>query len=129
MMDTFGERLKYLIKTSEYKTVKEFAEKAGMHKGSVSNIIRGINKPSYDVIISCLSLFKETEVLWLLTGNMNDLQEKIQKLERENIEAKRELDDIKTKLKKFSGSRKNPQLTFPGFENGISNGNFIQNRL
>ncbi len=128
-MDTFGKRLKHLIKQSEYKTVKRFAEKAGLHDVSVSKIITGRNNPSYDVIITCLQLFSDSEVLWLLTGNMNELQEQIQKLERENIEAKRELDDIKTKLKKFSGNRMNPQLTFPGFEKGISNANFNQNRL
>ncbi len=128
-MDTFGKRLKRLIKTSDIKTIKSFAEKAGIHENSISRIVSGRYNPSYELIIACLNIFSENEVLWLLTGSMNDMQEKIQKLERENIEAKRELDDIKTKLKKFSGSRKNPQLTFPGFENGISNGNFIQNRL
>ncbi len=114
-METFGQRLKQLIKQSEYKTVKKFAEKAGLHDVSVSKIITGRNNPSYDVIIICLQLFSETEVLWLLTGNMNEMQEKIQRLERENLNAKRELDDIKTKLAKSSGNRVSPQLSLPGF--------------
>jgi transcriptional regulator with XRE-family HTH domain len=81
-METFGKRLKHLIKNSEYKKIKVFAEKAGLHAGSVSNIINGINNPSYDVIMACLSLFNGADVLWLLTGkrqedNVNELKREI----------------------------------------------------
>jgi len=70
--DFFGSRLKQLIKTSEYKTINNFAESAGVHANSISRIVSGQNNPSYDLIISCINLFPNTDMFWLLTGESSE---------------------------------------------------------
>ena len=109
-MDTFGKRLKHLIKNSDVKTVKSFAEKASIHENSLSRIINKGSNPSYDIIIASLELFSDADVLWLLTGKKNDMQEKIQRLERENLDSKKELETIKTTLAKYSSNGMNSRL-------------------
>ncbi|MCT4588332.1 MAG: helix-turn-helix domain-containing protein [Carboxylicivirga sp.] len=113
-MDTFGERLKHLIKKSELKTIKEFAEKTGLHKGSVSNIVRGRNNPSYEVIQACMDYFSDAEIIWLLSGrNYNsDLQFENEQLRRENAHFKSKLGTIA----KPSSNRRTPRLPFPEFK-------------
>jgi plasmid maintenance system antidote protein VapI len=113
-METFGERLKHLIKSSELKTIKNFSHKVGIHEVSVSNIVRGKNNPSFDVIIACLDVFSDEEVLWLMTGRKHQTE-----LELENKQLKEKVVFYERKLRsavKSFSNRINPQQTIP-FEN------------
>ncbi len=44
------------------------AEKMGIQRSGISHIMAGRNKPSYDFIVSLLTLFPEIDANWLLTG-------------------------------------------------------------
>ncbi|MBN1186704.1 MAG: helix-turn-helix transcriptional regulator, partial [Bacteroidales bacterium] len=113
-MNTFGERLKHLIKTSDLKTIKHFADKTGLHPVSVSNIIRGERNPSFDAITSCLNVFSDEEVLWLITG-----KDRASKIELENKQLKEKVVFYERKLRsavKSFSNRMNPQQTIP-FDN------------
>lgn len=56
----------------------QFAEKIGVQRSSISHIMSGRNKPSYDFIIKILDTFKDLNAEWLLTGRgeMIKVQEK-----------------------------------------------------
>jgi len=45
-----------------------FADKIGVQRSSISHIISGRNKPSYDFIVKILENFTEINIEWLLTG-------------------------------------------------------------
>jgi len=113
-METFGERLKFLIKKSDIKTIKNFSKKAGVHEVSISNIIRGRNNPSFDVIQACMNNFSDSEVIWLLSGR--DFKSK---MELENKQLKEKVEFYEKTLgtiAKPSSNRVNPQLSLDGFE-------------
>jgi transcriptional regulator with XRE-family HTH domain len=114
IMKTFGERLKHLIKTSDLKTIKRFAESTGLHPVSVSNIVRGERNPSFEAIMACLGVFPGEQVLWLITGKDNQTE-----LELENKQLKEKVGFYERKLRsvaKFSSNRINPQLPFKEFQ-------------
>jgi len=45
-----------------------FADEIGVQRSSVSHILSGRNKPSYDFIIKILEKYPSINTLWLLTG-------------------------------------------------------------
>jgi len=119
-MDTFGKRLKHLIKTSEIKTNKRFSEKAHITEQGLSKITTGkTTNPSIDVVLACFEVFSDSEVIWLLTGRDYKSQ-----LELENRHLKEQVVFYEEKLgtiaKPFS-NRVNPQKSFPGFERHFAN--------
>lgn len=120
-MDTFGKRLKHLIKTSEIKTVKSFAERVGMNDVSISRIITGRNNPSYELIEACVKNFSDTEIIWLLSGrDFNDeIALKNKQLEESATFYKKKYQKAKNSLEnlvKDSSNCVNPQQSLPGFE-------------
>jgi len=48
-----------------------FADEIGVQRSSISHILSGRNKPSYDFIIKILHRFKGINADWLLTGQGN----------------------------------------------------------
>ncbi len=106
-MDTFGERLKYLIKHSDIKTIKAFSERVGVHEVSASKIVRGVNKPSYEVIEACTDIFSDEELIWLLSGRefMNELKFENEQLKRENTHLKK----VRSKMVKPYSNQMNPR--------------------
>ncbi|MBN1952462.1 MAG: helix-turn-helix domain-containing protein [Bacteroidales bacterium] len=48
-----------------------FADEIGVQRSSISHIISGRNKPSYDFIMKILDRFKGINAEWLLTGRGN----------------------------------------------------------
>lgn len=46
----------------------KFSERIGVQRSSISHIISGRNKPSYDFILKILNEFKDLNAFWLLTG-------------------------------------------------------------
>jgi len=59
-----------LIKIMTHFTVSStrFADEIGVQRSSVSHILSGRNKPSYDFIIKILEKYPSINPLWLLTG-------------------------------------------------------------
>ncbi|MBR8534395.1 helix-turn-helix transcriptional regulator [Carboxylicivirga sediminis] len=124
-MNTFGDRLKHLIKVSELKTNKVFCQKVGMTEQGLSRIITGKNNPSFDVIQACMNLFSDTEIIWLLSGKdfnnrlaleNKQLKEQVAVLERQQQDVKQNLD----RLVKDSGSGINPQRILHVLERNFS---------
>ena len=72
------ERLEYLMSYYNLSPAK-FAEKIGVQRSSISHIISGRNKPSYDFILKILETFTDLNAEWLLLNRGNitkDSQEK-----------------------------------------------------
>lgn len=46
----------------------QFAENIGVQRSSISHIISGRNKPSYDFIVKIIEHFNDLSTEWLLTG-------------------------------------------------------------
>ena len=60
-----------LIKILEYKSLSsaQFADIIGVQRSSISHIISGRNKPSYDFLVKILDKFSDINAEWLITGN------------------------------------------------------------
>ncbi len=52
----------------------QFAENIGVQRSSISHIISGRNKPSYDFIVKIIEHFSDLNPEWLLTGKGNMLK-------------------------------------------------------
>jgi transcriptional regulator with XRE-family HTH domain len=61
------ERLVQLLKTEGINPTR-FAERIGVQRSSISHILSGRNKPSYDFIIKILDSFPSVNPDWLLRG-------------------------------------------------------------
>jgi transcriptional regulator with XRE-family HTH domain len=59
------------IMETEGLTPAKFADEIGVQRSSISHIISGRNKPSYDFIVKILSRFSGINADWLLTGKGN----------------------------------------------------------
>jgi transcriptional regulator with XRE-family HTH domain len=59
------------IMETEGMTPAKFADEIGVQRSSISHIISGRNKPSYDFIIKILARFSGINAEWLLTGKGN----------------------------------------------------------
>lgn len=64
------EQILSIIK-NEGLSASKLAEITGVQPSSVSHILNGRNKPSYDFILKILENFKNINAEWLLTGNGN----------------------------------------------------------
>lgn len=58
----------------------QFAEKIGVQRSSISHIISGRNKPSYDFIVKIIEHFSDLNPEWLLTGKGNMLKTSLNRL-------------------------------------------------
>ena len=61
------EQLKKLMEAEGLSPAK-FADEIGVQRSSISHIISGRNKPSYDFILKILNRFSGLNTEWLLTG-------------------------------------------------------------
>jgi transcriptional regulator with XRE-family HTH domain len=59
------------IMETEGLTPARFADEIGVQRSSISHIISGRNKPSYDFIVKILNRFSGINADWLLTGKGN----------------------------------------------------------
>ncbi len=55
------------------------ADRIGVQRSSISHILSGRNKPSYDFLRKFLVAFPDVNAEWLLTGNGNMLKAPVQK--------------------------------------------------
>jgi transcriptional regulator with XRE-family HTH domain len=54
-------------------TSTKFADEIGVQRSSISHILSGRNKPSYDFIEKMLIAYPDTDAQWLITGKGNML--------------------------------------------------------
>nr|WP_320119683.1 helix-turn-helix transcriptional regulator [uncultured Marinifilum sp.] len=54
---------------SESLTSSKFADKIGVQRSSISHILSGRNKPSFDFIQKTINSFPHVNVDWIITGN------------------------------------------------------------
>lgn len=114
-MKTFGERLKYLIKSSEIKTNKRFCERAQFSEQTLSRLIQGKTKPSYEFMVTLVLIFPDVDLKWLLTGKEQLPTDELEK--QIEIEVKKQVKKrVESALAKRSSNGMNPQKTIPGFE-------------
>jgi transcriptional regulator with XRE-family HTH domain len=61
------DQISKIIET-EGLTPAKFADKIGVQRSSISHILSGRNKPSYDFIVKVLDRFQGINAEWLMTG-------------------------------------------------------------
>ena len=66
-MLTESERLQKIMET-EQMTAKQFSEEVGIQPGTISNILKGRNKPSLEVMQKVLQRFRTLSSDWLISG-------------------------------------------------------------
>ncbi len=109
-MSDFGERLKHLINESHFKTSKGFGEKAGYSQVAISNLLKGKSKPSYEFIVTLITLIPEVDIKWLLTGE-NENYASLKKKIRELSDALQNYEDRMDAIVKPYSNLMNPQLS------------------
>ncbi len=57
------------ILDNERLTATKFADRIGVQRSSISHIISGRNKPSYDFILKTISSFPDINAEWLINGS------------------------------------------------------------
>ena len=75
-MLTESERLQKIME-SEQMTAKQFSEEVGIQPGTISNILKGRNKPSLDVMQKVLQRFRTLSSEWLILGVGSMYKQKI----------------------------------------------------
>jgi len=96
-MNSFGDRLKYLIKSSDIKSIRNFSEKTHFSAVAISNVINDKSKPSFDFIIACLNVLPKVDLNWLIAGEGITEQ-----LKMENRHLREKLDLEEKKLEKIA---------------------------
>ena len=71
-MQTFSDRLSYLIKSSNMKPA-EFAKKVEISQATISRILGGIQAPNTETLYKCAMYFK-VSMEYLLTGTQLPIQ-------------------------------------------------------
>lgn len=69
-MEEIGLRLKQIIDEMGLNA-SEFSERVGIQRSSLSHLFSGRNKPSIDFLIKIKSAFPETDLEWLITGEVS----------------------------------------------------------
>ena len=75
-MLTESERLQKIME-SEQITAKQFSEEVGIQPGTISNILKGRNKPSLEVMQKVLQRFRTLSPEWLILGVGSMYKQKI----------------------------------------------------
>ena len=52
----------------------EFADRIGVQRSSISHIISGRNKPSIDFLEKIINIFPDTDLKWLISGNVTSYE-------------------------------------------------------
>ena len=68
--ERFLERLEFLMENNQLNATA-FAEKIGVQRSSVSNILSKRNKPSLEFMLKIYEHFEEVNLEWLILGNQN----------------------------------------------------------
>ncbi len=77
------------ILENEKLTAAKFADRIGVQRSSISHIISGRNKPSFDFIAKTIESFPEINAEWLINGKGNIYKE--EKIVKNEIKEERKL--------------------------------------
>lgn len=86
-MGSLADRIQEVM-SSFNMTSKEFAEKIGVQRSSISHIVSGRNKPSLDFIMKLTTTFPELNSKWLLHGKEEMIKQKDDTITNVNTEQK-----------------------------------------
>ncbi len=67
-MNSIADRLKYVLSYYQLNAA-EFAEKLGIQKSSISHLLSGRNKPSFQFLSKMAKTFPEINLTWFITGD------------------------------------------------------------
>lgn len=70
---SIGERIA-VVRKNKGVTQYDMAKKLGVDTSLISHIERGQQTPSYNVIVSLLTLYPDIDANWLIKGYNNDIQ-------------------------------------------------------
>ena len=83
-MDTVNARIHHIIQHYGL-SAGEFADRLKIQKSSVSHLLSGRNKPSFQFLIKLLKAFPEINLNWLISGDGDILKNSVQISEYENL--------------------------------------------
>ncbi len=66
-MESFSDRLKKVLEIKNL-TSSELAEKLNIQRSSISHLLSGRNKPSFDFLSKFTRLFPDIDIKWFITG-------------------------------------------------------------
>ncbi len=95
-----SERINYLL-NYYHLTAGEFADKLGIQKSSVSHLLSGRNKPSFQFLSKLVAAFPEINLNWFVSGDGDILKKSGQIPEYDNL----------TKLKNETKNNIEPKTT------------------
>lgn len=67
---TINERISFIIQEKNLNP-NSFSNEIGVNSTVIHNILKGRNKPSYDVLLKIISTFDDINIDWFMTGNGN----------------------------------------------------------
>jgi len=98
MKTDIAKRLKYWLEKNNL-SASEFAKTLGVQKSSISHILSGRNKPSFDFLQKFKEHYPELDIEWFITGTVAsdtkniDKNKEIEVLQSKEITKKEEQDD------------------------------------
>ncbi len=95
-MTAISKRIQYILEHYNL-TAGQFAEKLGIQKSSVSHLLSGRNKPSFQFLSKLVKAFPEINLNWFITGEGDIFYKSEQDSEYENLsKVKNQPDNDKT---------------------------------
>jgi len=82
-------------------TSTKFADEIGVQRSSISHILSGRNKPSYDFIEKMLITYPEIDAQWLITGKGNMLSNQPSLFNQNNISNQNVLSSGESNIQKI----------------------------
>ena len=67
-MSSIADRINFILKHYNI-TAGDFADKLGIQKSSVSHLLSGRNKPSFQFLIKLLKAFPDINLNWFISGD------------------------------------------------------------
>jgi len=110
MENSFSGRLERVLQHYQM-TSSELAQKLGVQKSSISHLLSGRNKPSYDFLSKFTLQFPEINLRWLLTGQGEMLSP--------TLSASKDKPEQTYNSKKETKPSRPVQLTIPFFESPV----------
>lgn len=68
-MEDIGSRIKQIVEDTGMSAI-DFSSKVGIQRSSLSHLFSGRNKPSIDLILKIKKQFPDTDLEWLITGEV-----------------------------------------------------------
>ncbi len=83
-MKNISERVQFILKHYNL-TAGSFADKMGIQKSSISHLLSGRNKPSFQFLSKLVKAFPEINLNWFITGDGDIFNQTEQNIEYANL--------------------------------------------